>query len=586
MLRFLLILGLSAYCVKAVDIIPPDWKPDYKSSKIRYSGNRDTNAWPVYTNLPSSTTVAGINAAIANCPAGQTVLLSNGTFTIDAQLSIFRSNIRVRGMGPTQTILNVTASSGRVISCGAGDLPFITSTTWTGGFTKDSDTITVSSAASMSVGRMITLSQQKVDPGVVSNNGDEGACLDCTGAIQNITNSMQHTTIITTINGTTIGLGIPLDSTNWNSGQSPIVHIQSQTTRTNIILENFQMMNNVTANDSYNFRFGNAYDILIQNVYSRYAGGGSADKGSRHVTTLHVGRIEVIDSVFEGTMAGGVESYGLAPYNCTGFWFVNNILTNVIGSFKPTCANYGVFAYNFCVGINYLPSAAWLQATIGTHGTHNHNILIEGNIAPSANFDNIHGSASHIQVFRNRFSGFENVNRTDNARALNIQASNKCFFVAANILGKTNFHTQWQLKFNSAGSSSTKTVEEYGYTNTTYNTVDGDAEVFNSAIITHNQISQTLNGGTNGGVYWTSPYQFVSLETSYCLNEKPTWWGCTNQWPGIGPEFLSLCTNDTTVYLPAKERWTTGNYFTNVAYRCGQVTSGPGKAVNRKGRIL
>jgi len=587
MIRSSLILFLSCLSLQAADIIPPDWSLDWTSPAIRYSGNRSSNLWTVYTNLPSSTTVAGINSAIVNCPAGQMVLLSNGTFTVDAQITVGRSNIRIQGMGPTQTILNVTASSGRVISVGAGDLPFTTSTTWTGGFSKGSGEITVASAASMSVGRLITLSQQTKNPGIVSNNGDEGPSIDASGAIQNITNVMQHTTIITSISGTTIGLGIALGSTNWDSSQSPICHIQTQTTRTNVVLDGFQVMNNVTANDSYNFRFGNAYDLLIQNVWSRYAGGGSADKGSRHVTTLHAGRLEVIDSAFNGSIAGGVESYGIAPYNFTGGWFVNNIFDGVTGVFKPTCSSYVVFAYNYANDITWNPAANWLQACIGGHGVHNYGILIEGNIAPSCRFDCIHGSGSHCTIHRNRFPGYETTSKTDNAIALALQASNKCFVVTGNVLGKTNFHTVARNIFPTAMNSSTKVVEEYGYTNVSYNLVQGDADTFNTAIITHNQISQTLNGGTNGGVYWASGYGQISLPLSYCLADKPDWWGCTNLWPGIGPEFLSICTNDTTVWNPAKGRYLAGNYFTNYNKNsCGMGIAGEGKQAGRKIRTL
>lgn len=579
---------VSALPLSATDIIPANWKPNWRSSLIRYSGLRDSNSWPVFTTLAAGSTVAQINTAISSCPAGQMVRLAAGTFTIDSQITISRSNIRIQGDGPTTTILNVTASSGRVISGGAGDLPFTSSTTWDSGYTKDTDTITVGSAAGMSVGRLITLTQTTVDPGVVSNNGDEGPSTDASGAVQDPTKTMQHTTIITSVSGTTIGLGLPLGSTNWSSTQSPQVYIQTQTTRTNIILDGFQMMNNVTANDSYNFRFGNAYDILIQNVWSRYAGGGSADKGSRHVTTLHVGRLEVIDSFFEGTIAGGIESYGLAPYNCTGFWFENNIFFDVIGAFKPTCAGYGVFAYNFITNINYQPSAVWLQATIGTHGSHNWGILIEGNIAPSLRLDNIHGSASHITVWRNRFPGYETTARVDDAQALSLQASNKYCVVAGNILGKVDWHTVDRNVFPTAMNSSTKVVEEYGYTNVSYNTVNGDADTFNTAVITHNQISQTLRGGTNGGVYWSSGYDgSLQLERSYIYDSKPTrYWGDTN-FPSIGPDVLAMSTNDVIVFNPAKKRFELGESTGNDLLFFDQLeeTFGVGKVLFRNIRL-
>jgi len=566
-MRWLMLIFICLPC-RATDIIPPDWKPDWRDPVIRYSGNRSTNDWPVFTTLTSSATVSDINTAISSCPAGQMVRFAAGSYTLDAQVTGSRSNIRLQGDSPFTTIFTVTASSGRVFSFGAGDLPFTTSTAWTGGYTKGTASITVASATGMSVGRAITLTQTTVDPGVVSNNGDEGPSTDASGAVQDPTKVMQHTTIITSISGTTIGLGVPLASTNWSSSQSPTCYIQSQATRTNLVFDGFQVMNNVTANDSYNFRFGNAYDILIQNVWSRYAGGGSADKGSRHVTTLHAGRLEVIDSAFNGSIAGGVESYGLAPYNCTGFYFVNNIFDGVTGIFKPTCAGYGVFAYNYATNITWNPSSVWLQACIGTHGTHNYGILIEGNIAPSIRLDNIHGSASHITVFRNRFPGYETTARTDNAMALALQASNKFCVVAGNVLGKTNFHTVFRNVFPTAMNSSTKTVEEYGYTNVSYSTTQGDADTFNTAIVTHNQVSQTLNGGTNGGVYWRNGYDgSLTLENSYIFTAKPSWWGCSN-FPPIGPDVLSLCTNDTIVFNPAKKRYELGQYFTPLVDSC------------------
>ena len=583
----IVLLIFACHFLKADEIIYADWLLDWTSPLIRYSGNRDSNSWTVYTNLPSSTTVAGINSAIVNCPAGQMILLSNGTFTIDAQITIGRSNIRIQGMGPTETKLLVTASSGRVISCGAGDLPFVNSTTWTGGFTKDTANITVASAASMSVGRLITLTQQTKNPGIVSNNGDEGESLDASGGVINITNVMQHTTKINAINGTTITIDLPLCSTNWDSSQTPMCFIQSQITRTNIVLSGFQMSNTVNTADVYNFRFGNACDILIDNVWSSYSGGGISSRGSRHVTTLHVSRLEVINSYFEGSIAGGVESYGLAPYNCTGYYFVNNIFKDVTGIFKPTCSGYGVFAFNYATNIVWNPQAVWLQACIGTHGTHNYGLLIEGNIAPSLRMDNIHGSASHCVIYRNRLAGYETDARTDNAIALACQASNKCMVIVGNVLGKTNWHTVDRNIFPTAMTSSIKVVEEYGYTNVGYSTVQGDADTFNTAIITHNQISQTLNGGTNGGVYWRSPFtSSLVLPRSYAVSQRPSWWGCTFPFPSIGSDLLSISTNDSVVMNPAKLRFITGNPFTNALTTCENATSGTGKAVNRKGRAL
>lgn len=570
----------------ATDIIPSDWKLDWTSSSIRYSGNRSTNDWPVYTNLPSSTTVSGINSAIANCPVGQMVRLSNGTFTVDAQITVSRSNIRIQGAGPTETILQVTASSGRVISVGAGDFPITTVRTWTGGFTKGTSTITVDSASGISVGNLIVLTQSSGSPAsdLVNPAGDEGNCDECAGALENqTTNTFQHQTRVTSVSGLNIGIEYPLHSTNWNSAAQPRVYVESVPIRTNVVFDGFQIDNSASSFGQFHFRFGNAADILVQNVWSKRA-------SNRHLTTLHCARIEMRDCYLQDSKDWSTHSYGFAPYNCTGFVCENNIFQGVTGAFKPTAASYGVFAYNYVTNVLYYNppptgSPGWLQATIGNHGSHVYGVMIEGNIAPSANMDNVHGSGSHNVLFRNRFSGHE-TNRTDNSRAIMAQATNRCLVIAGNILGKTNFHTQALATYNDSGvNDALKVVECYGYQDTSYSTTDGDTPTVTSMIRTHNQVSQTLNGGTNGGVYWRNGYDgSLVLEPSYIFTEKPQWWGCSN-WPSIGPDLLSLCTNDVIVFNPAKYRYESGNYFTNLIDNCRSAITGPGRQLGRKSRV-
>lgn len=545
----------------ATDIRPVDWQMDYTSPTIRYSGNRFTNAWTVYTNLPSSTTVAGVNAAIVNCPAGQMVRLSNGTFTVDARLFIGRSNIRITGGGASNTILQVTAAIGNgIIDVGSGDFPLSTVRTWSSGFSKGTSTITLSSATSVSVGKLLVLTETVPGTGLVNGAGDEGDCVDCSGAIQNVFKVFQHHTKVTSVSGTDIGIAIPLQMTNWSSGLTPQCYVETASIVTNVIIEDLQIDNSVSAFGQYGIFYQNTADTLLQRVWIKRA-------ANRHVTSLHATQMEVVDNVFQDSKDRATHSYGFAPDNCTGFWCVNNIFEGVTGAFKPTSASYGVFAYNYVTNVQYTPDANWLQAPIGNHGSHSWGILIEGNIGPSIRMDNVHGSASHNTIFRNRFSGHE-TNRTDNSIALALQATNRCDVIAGNILGKTNFHTQWRMKYNAAGSSSTKAVEEYGYVDVDYRTTDGDNETFDSAIITHNQVSQTLNGGTNGGVYWASGYDgSLVLEKSYIFGYKPDWWGCTN-FPSIGPDVLSMCTNDAIVFNPARWRFENGAWFTPMVDNC------------------
>lgn len=562
MIRLFAILMLAG-SVGATDIRPANWRIDYNGPGIRYSGLRSTNSWTVYTNLPASTTVAGFNAAVVNCPAGQMIRLTNGTFTVDARWLILRDNIRIEGGGPTNTILNVTgASSSGIIEVGGNvSFPPTRVRNWTAGYANGVTTITVASAANIDVGDVLILTQTSPGTRDINGAGDEGDCVDCSGAIQDVAKTQQFHCRVTSISGTDIGIDKPLYMTNWASGFSPQCYNYDDST-TNVVIANLQIDNSASALGSYGIFFQNFYDVWVDRVWIKRS-------ANRHITTLHGGQIEVTDSYFTDSKDWATHSYGFAPYNCTGFWCVNNIFQGVTGAFKPTSASVGVFAFNYVTNVLYTPDANWNQATIGNHGSHSYGILIEGNIGPGCRMDDVHGSSSHNVIFRNRFIGPES-NRTDNAFAVALQATNRYTIIAGNVLGKQGFHTSWRLTYNASGSSSTKAVEEYGYVDVDYRTTDGDNEVFNSLIATHNQLPTDIIT-TNGAVYWGNGYDgTLVLEKSYLYPEiKPSWWGCSN-FPGIGPGLVYS-------YCPAKQRYESGDYFTALVDTC----SGQGKKAIR-----
>src|SRR5437660_11523197 len=57
----------------------------------------------ICTTLNPGVTAAQINTAIANCPSGQTVFLSAGTYNLSGGLTIYnKSNVTLRGAGANQ----------------------------------------------------------------------------------------------------------------------------------------------------------------------------------------------------------------------------------------------------------------------------------------------------------------------------------------------------------------------------------------------------------------------------------------------------------------------------------------------------
>ena len=77
----------------------------------------------VCARLTATATVTNIDAALAACPPGQTVLLQAGTYTIAGTIHI-PANVTLRGAGADRTILNATGAGEAVIAMGNGDGAF------------------------------------------------------------------------------------------------------------------------------------------------------------------------------------------------------------------------------------------------------------------------------------------------------------------------------------------------------------------------------------------------------------------------------------------------------------------------------
>ncbi|MFT3736867.1 MAG: glycosyl hydrolase family 28-related protein [Rhodocyclaceae bacterium] len=108
---------------------------------------------------------AAIQAALNACPAGQVVRLAAGTFKISGMgLEIARSNVTLRGAGSSATkLVQADNASYPVIIVGTRWVKHTESRPLTANGAKGSYSITVSSAASLKIGEIITLNQVSDD---------------------------------------------------------------------------------------------------------------------------------------------------------------------------------------------------------------------------------------------------------------------------------------------------------------------------------------------------------------------------------------------------------------------------------------
>ena len=181
-LLFMVFLGFATHSV-AQSFIDPSRRIDWTQAGIpggipvRTTICATLNA-ATYGNGSTNATSA-IQNAIDGCPAGQVVYLPAGTY-VTTQTIHLRSNRTLRGAGPGQTTISYQGATGRSVLDIKGntynDIWSLRRTfAVTGGATKDSRQITLSSTAGISVGDVLLIDQLN-DGVLVDYVGKEGPC--------------------------------------------------------------------------------------------------------------------------------------------------------------------------------------------------------------------------------------------------------------------------------------------------------------------------------------------------------------------------------------------------------------------------
>jgi hypothetical protein len=117
-----------------------------------------TQCGSTIANGASTTT---INNALSTCGNNQYVLLGAGSFTLSANIKVNRSNVVLRGSGPTQTTVNL---NGHDIffgngSGGQGSTPGGLGSTALSTLAQGSTTLTVGSTTGLSAGQVVAITE-------------------------------------------------------------------------------------------------------------------------------------------------------------------------------------------------------------------------------------------------------------------------------------------------------------------------------------------------------------------------------------------------------------------------------------------
>ena len=505
------------------------------------------NRTTVYQTIPAGASTSTIQNALDSCPAGQVVQLSAGNYNITARLRIQRSNITLRGAGPS-TILHDAQSGGELIFIGqAGDL--VNGASVTSGATKNSTSITLSSASGLAVGQAI----------IVDMNDNRNLVWLSGGAFGR---HIAQFTRITSISGNNVGIWPPLVwdySSTAGSGGSPAIRTVTaglQTVGSGIedLAIAFDGGGSATASIS-----------MVQCVNSWVKGVRSIRPPNRHFVVTQSLNCTFSQNWFDDIGQHAANTAGLDFYEyCSGMLVEDNIFYKCNIVLDAGGKNSGnVFAYNFILD-PYQQNFGQYNGLWMNHGPHNMMNLAEGNFCNGVISDGYFGSSSSCTVFRNFLHGWTPTYPTANSIAVSLKKWSLNWNIVGNVLGRTGVK---YFQPTASGWGGDGAIYELGFPNTGNNGYSGTRPP-NPAVNPGDDQSRDLNVETT--VFRHANFDFYNNTVSYnsgsdtalpasmYLTAKPAWMG-NLPWPLIGPDVSTTdCSTNsslTAITNPARERF-------------------------------
>lgn len=563
-----------------------------------------------------SVTAAQIVSALQSCAGkGQVVYLNPGTYKMTSTLfgggTATPSNVTLRGAGPTQTILTWTATSNNCNGLGAtafciyngdsGSLQYSSNVlNWTGGYTQGSSTITLGSAVSgalsnLQVGSLLALNQldNSSDTGgwyICGTTGSNGSCSQ-----QGIANAwpgraQTQMVTVTAISGSSITISPGIYGSSWSSSQTPYATFSSKLPVSGFGLESLQINTQQLGDIQAMVETMWASQSWIKNV-SLINNVATNSAARKHVEVFSSSHITVRDSYMYGSSPSS-EGYGLdfIAGTCDSLG-ENNIFQHMAtGTILETgCGN--VFGYNYAVDNFYTGAGtapSWQQCDAFHHDGGDFFNLWEGQEGICASFDDIHGTAAALTIFRSHFSGHDpatlcpgggtacgTVAKNGNTAAIGIMAYSRYSNIVANVLGTSGYHSNYRLSPSSASDCGNATQSSLSVLWSGYSRQGGilfgnsssgcdvgtGFQVNNDLLTGSTNSTSTLmlwgnydvvtaavraNTSENGSGAATlaalsAPSSSWSAYPSLYLTAKPSWWlfpsgNSATPWPAVGPD--------------------------------------------------
>lgn len=355
---------------------------------------RETIHATISSTGDSTDRTSEINAAIAACTNGQTILLGPGRFRANGTISFpYSKQVTLRGSvdgnGVPTTIIETMASEAIATTWFAFTSGSTTATPAT--LTKGATTITVASTSSFSAGELIRIRMGDIsDPPTYSLNTNE----DVRGQVAKIADSGGIP------NGTTLVLDAPGLHGDYSS--APSATVESMALKTSWCgVENI-IIDGSGTNLQYGIRFQSAYNCWAKNVrvldYYNYGA---------YITYSY--GVEIRRCWFEFENGYATSTVGMLTDSTSLLLVVDSVFKDgIFAFFTQGFVSGSVLAYNtFVTNRPDLSPPRYTALMNSNHAPFNQFILFEGNVAHEYKNDGYFGGTAFNTIFRNWLFGLE-----------------------------------------------------------------------------------------------------------------------------------------------------------------------------------
>jgi len=423
------------------------------------------------------------------------------------------------------TIIKNTAGGFALVGFDAGG-SLSTARDITAGNTKDSTTITTSTAHGWSVGDIILIDQLEDPSGnpPMTSTGGEGTCTWCSRS-NGARPVGQLAKIISVPSTTTAVLELPL---NKNYNKSPQA-LKLTGVTSNAGVEDLTLDSSAAA---ANYNSGIFSDQFSENSWILRVEMKQIDRIGLSMADTYRNTIRgcSIHDTLHHTSNGGYMLWMMAAGSSN--LIEDNIFYNALTAIVYNGGLSGnVFSYNYITKMSNVdyPTTVWVG--IASHGASSMMTLFEGNYVdgPVIWNDDVWGSSAYTTYFRNR--QITDTTMKNTLYSLQVFKDNWYDNVVGNVFGTSGFETKYE------------GTDRYDMQAGIYYLDPSDSNVKNTILRHGNWDSY------NNKVIWDSSISDHNLPSSLYLSGKPSWWG-SGAWPPIGPDLSPMGGT-----IPAKQRY-------------------------------